>query len=111
MLINNEIFENQARKILQKWSGQINLSESNNLCYFFCFRQLKKVYPFIKEKDGKGNKDRIWKLARIIFDLLDYERPPEEYAFTLNNRICIDWKNEDHSIGNNLKDIRKAFKL
>ena len=83
------------------------------MCYLFCFRQLKSVYPYIKEKEkeSKGNKERINKLTRIIFDLLDYESPPEEYALTLNNRLNIDLKAEENNVGNSLKETKKAFKL
>lgn len=73
ILITNEKFQANSRQLMSRWSRQMSISECNNSCYLFCFREICKAFPYIKEKKDKSSKDRIWSLANDILKLLDVE--------------------------------------
>ena len=57
----------------------MNRAECNNFCYLFCFREVKKVFPFIREKEDKNSKERIWRLSNLVLELLDVESSEKAY--------------------------------
>lgn len=103
IIINREEFAKSAKRIMKKWVRQMNRAECNNFCYLFCFREVKKIFPFILENEEKNTKDRILRHSNLILELLDEESLSKDYIETMSNKISVELKR-----GSGLKEESRA---
>lgn len=70
-------------------------ADCKHLAYFFAFREIKQIYPFMREREMKDPSDRIRFLWDLIIKLTT--KPTEKlqnYLIMGGNKIVFEWKGD-----------------
>ena len=81
---------------MKGWSISMSRADCKHLAYFFAFREIKQIYPFMREREMKDPSDRI----RFLWDLiLKLTAEPSEklqnYLIMGGNKIVFEWKGDE----------------
>lgn len=71
-------------------------ADCKHLAYFFAFREIKQIYPFMREREMKDPSDRI----RLLWDLIlkltaEHSEKLQNYLIMGGNKIVFEWKGDE----------------